>query len=86
MAGTSRNTGSYNDVLSSRPCHLLSHSTAGKCLQKARSHISIQHLLLCSAGKAEVVVVTGKLGLLIRNRERFYNSHKMFNQIISAVA
>lgn len=59
---------------------------AWKCLQKARPHINVQHLLLRSAGKAEVVVVTGKLGLLMRTRERFYNSHKKFNQIISAVA
>lgn len=61
-------------------------TTVWKCLQKARPHINIQHSLLRSAGKAEVVVVAGKLGLLMRNRERVYNSHKKFNQIISAVA
>lgn len=47
-----------------------------KFSQKARPRINVQHLLLSSAGKAEVVLVTGKLGFLMRNRERLYNSHK----------
>lgn len=60
-------------------------ATPWKSLQKARPHINVQHLLLRSTGKAEIVVVTGKLELLVRHRERFYNRHKVFNRIISPI-
>lgn len=39
----------------------------------------------CSAGKLEAVVVSGELGLLMRNTKKLYNSHKIFNQIVSTV-
>lgn len=85
MTGTSGSAESCNAVPSSRSGNLLSHSRGLEMFRRDRPQINVQYLLLCSAGKREDIVVSDKLGLLIRNTEKLYNSHKIFNQIISTV-